>query len=232
MSLHFEREVDHLKRRILEIGGMVEEMIRESIRSLDDRSSRRADWVIARDRDVDAFDVAVEEECLKLLALYQPTAIDLRYILAVLRINASLERMADQAVNIAERARSFAALERMGVPEDIHAIESMTLEMVRNCLDSLVHLDTERARHVLRTDDAVDELHRRIFDRIEQSMLADPANVKPGLLLLSVARNLERVADEATNIAEDVVYLVEGEIIRHPGSRLQGERPSLRPPAP
>jgi phosphate transport system protein len=217
MTKHFEREITLLKRRILTTGSMVEQMLREAVRSVEEGDPAAARWVIDQDAAVDAEEVANEEECLKILALHQPVALSLRFVTAVLKINNDLERMADQAVNIAERAlrllnRATPAL-RMG----LHEIAERAMSMVRRALDALVALDKDAALQVCRSDAEVDALYRTACEGIEHHIQRHPGEVSAGLDMVAVLANLERCADLATNIAEDVVYTVGGQIIRHPG---------------
>jgi len=217
MTKHFERELTILKRRILTTGAMVEQMLREAVRSVEEGDPVAARWVIDRDAAVDSEEIENEEEVLKILALHQPVALSLRFVTAVLKINNDLERMADQAVNIAERAlrllnRSIPAY-RIGV----HEIAERALRMVRKALDALVSMDKDAALEVCRSDAEVDALYRDACEGIKQHIQHNPSDMEAGLDMVAVLANLERCADLATNIAEDVVYTVDGHIIRHPG---------------
>lgn len=224
MSKHLERELSELRKRILTTGGMVEEMLREAIAAVELSDGAKARWVIERDEAVDAAEIANEEECLKAIALHQPVAIDLRFIAAVLKINNDLERAADQAVNIAERAlrlaQSSAAAVRVGFGE----MADRCMVMLRRALDALIALDRDAALAVCRADAEVDEQYRRLCMNIEKHLAARPQDVSAGLDMIAVLKNLERVADLATNIAEDVVYAVDGTIIRHPSLTRRDQR--------
>ncbi len=216
MSRHLEREISLLKKRVLTTGAMVEEMLRESVRSVEDGNAEVARWVIDRDATVDGYEIETEEECLKVLALHQPVALSLRFVAAVLKINNDLERMADQAVNIAERALRLLNRSTPGIRVGLHEMASRAMEMVRQSLDALVSLNKDQALEVCRADAAVDALYRAACEAIEKHMQANPKDIPGGLDMVAVLKNLERCADLATNIAEDVAYTVDGQIIRHP----------------
>jgi phosphate transport system protein len=171
--------------------------------------------IVDRDDEVDRWDVRIEEECLKILALHQPVADNLRRVAAVMKIAWELERVADVAVNIAERAAGLAGAPEVHVPERLNHMAQVALDMLRLSLDAFVAQDSRLARDVCGQDDIVDALNREIIDELLLMMKRSPDMVEPALQLFSASRHVERVADHATNIAEDVVYLVEGEIIRH-----------------
>ena len=217
MALHFQRELDRLRKRLLEIGSMVEEAVDRSIRALLDRDQALARETITGDTRIDRAEVEVEEDCLKLLALYQPVAGDLRLVASVLKINNDLERMGDHAVNIAERVEVLAGLDMVaGVSEDLELLARKSRDALRRSLDSFTRQDTALAREICSRDDEVDDLNRKIIERLKDVMRNDREHVDAALQLFSISRHLERIADHATNIAEDVVYLVEGQIVRHP----------------
>jgi phosphate transport system protein len=215
MSKHLERDLETLQRNILGMGAAVEEAIYKAIRALQDRDADLAREVVDGDNAIDESENRVEEECLKILALHQPVAIDLRRVAAILAINVDLERMADLAVDIAERAEVLAGPPYLPVPDALQRMTDLTTMMVRQCLDAFVHLDVPQARRVVRLDDEIDRLNADIIAEIVGTMREAPDFIEPGLSLFSAVRHLERIADHATNIAEDVVYLVEGEIVRH-----------------
>lgn len=212
---HFDRELEALKQRILRMGGIVEDFILRSIEALIERDRGFMNDAVPIEAEVDGEEVRIEEECLKLIALYQPVAGDLRFIAAVLKINGELERMGDLALHIAERARALAAHPDLPVPVDLRRSATQVQRMVRNSLESLVNQDAELALQVLHADNAVDENHRHMFTYVARALRTDPQHAEAILQLLSASRYLERIADGATNIAEDVYYLVEGAIIRH-----------------
>ncbi len=215
MTIHLQKEVEKLKRSILALGSMVEESLYRAIKVVVERDTALADKVVEADTDIDRFEVEVEEECLKILALHQPVAIDLRFIVAVLKINNDLERIGDLAQNIAKRGRGLAKLARVQSPFDYQVMAENVKSMLRRALQSLVGLDAKMAREVLAADDEVDRANRDVFPTIQESIRREPEHLEAFIHLLSVSRNLERIADHATNIAEDVIYMVEGEIVRH-----------------
>jgi phosphate transport system protein len=213
--MHLERDLDNLQRDLLTLAASVEEAIHKAILALRDRRPLLARQVIAGDSQIDAEENHVEEECLKILALHQPVAVDLRRIAAAMKINTDLERMADLAEDIAERALHLAHWPEVPVPANLQHMTDLATIMVRESLDAFVHLDANLARRVCRLDDEVDRYNNEIIAELIGIMQGSPDLVEPGLSLFSATRHLERIADHATNIAEDVVYLVEGEIVRH-----------------
>lgn len=216
MPKHLRRELEDLKRQILTIGGLVEEQINNAIQALIHRRAELGATVIEKDVRIDESEVELEEECLKVLALHQPVAVDLRFIIAVLKVNNDLERMGDLAVNIAQRALFLSEHPPLDPwPKDLAMMAEQVRSMVRVSLDALINLDTDLAVLVCEKDDAVDAALKRLYDIIEKIMRNDPGSVERGLRLLSAAKALERIADQATNIAEDVVFMVEGEVVRH-----------------
>lgn len=215
MTTHLQREIEGLKKKILQMGAQVEESVRCAVDALITRDPKLAEEVIGSDEAMDQLEVEIEEECLKILALHQPVAIDLRYVIAVLKINNDLERIGDLAVNIAERAVYLSTHAPIGLPLDFRGMVKITQQMLKESLDSLVNLDTHIARNVRASDDEVDELNRHMYALLEDYMREHPDRIAESLHLLSAARHLERMADQATNIAEDVIYMVEGEIVRH-----------------
>jgi phosphate transport system protein len=224
MSKHLQRDLDNLQRDLLALAASVEEAIHKSIRSLQERQSVIARQVIDGDHIIDAEENHVEEECLKLLALHQPVAIDLRRVASCLKINTELERMADLAEDIAERALHLSKLAPIPFPSKLQRMTDLTTSMVRQSIDAFVNLDARLARVVCRLDDEVDRYNSDIIDELIATMRESPEMVEPGLSFFSATRHLERIADHATNIAEDVVYLVEGEIIRHHPAAVEIDR--------
>lgn len=215
MPKHLQHALDKLKRSIFSLSGMVEESVRDAVRALDTRDSRLAQKVIDADLEIDHAEVDVEEEGLKILALHQPVAIDLRFIVAVLKINNDLERIGDLAVNIAERAQFLATHEKVDIPFDFAGMAEKAQAMVKQSLDALVNLDAGSALAVCAADDEVDAMNRQMYLQVGEGMREHPDQVESLTHLLSVSRHLERIADHATNIAEDVIYMVRGEIVRH-----------------
>jgi phosphate transport system protein len=215
MAKHLQRDLDNLQRDLLSLAGLAEGAVYKAIRALQERNVHLAREVIAGDTQIDEEENQLDEECLKLLALHQPVASDLRRIVAVMMINIDLERIGDLAEDIAERAIVLAKAPQLPVPDKLQRMTDMTTLMVRQSLDAFVNLDTGLARTVLRMDDEVDRYNNEMIAEIVTVMKGDPNLIEPGLSLFSAVRHLERIADHATNIAEDVVYLVDGEIIRH-----------------
>jgi phosphate transport system protein len=202
------------------MGAMVESAVRKSVRALHERRSTLAQEVIDGDERVDRWEIDVEEQCLKILALHQPVAEDLRFIAAVIKMNNNLERVGDLAVNIAEQAIFLTNEPPLPIPNILTTMSDTTMEMVRGSLDAFVNRDPIAARAICARDDEVDEYNREIILELEWLMQAEPSTIGARMRLFSAARQLERIADQATNVAEEVVYLVEGEIIRH-----QSEKP-------
>ncbi|HTI51653.1 MAG TPA: phosphate signaling complex protein PhoU [Planctomycetaceae bacterium] len=215
MSIHLTRDLETLHQHIMSMCAVVEEVVHKAVDELGRPDVVVSQQLVDRDDEVDRWDVRIEEECLKILALHQPVANNLRRVTAVLKIAWELERVADVAVNIAERAAGLAGGPEIHVPEKLHHMAHLALDMLRLSLDAFVAQDSRLARDVCRQDDIVDSLNREIIDELLVIMKRSPDLVEPAMQLFSASRHIERVADHATNIAEDVVYLVEGEIIRH-----------------
>ena len=215
MAKQLPRQIDGLKQKILLVGGLVEEAIAKAISALTNRDRNLAGAVIEAAAEIDRMEVDVEEECLKILALYQPVAADLRFVVAVLKINNDLERMGDLAKNVAKRVVFLANCERFDLPVDFRGMAARAQSMVKQSLDALVNSDPLLAQNVRVADDEVDAMRRTIENQIEEQIAAHPDRTDCLLRLASVARHLERIADMATNVAEDVIYMVEGEIVRH-----------------
>jgi len=215
MAKHLERDLARLQRDLMTLASSVEEAIHKAIKSLETRHHTLAQQVIDGDEQIDRDENQIEEDCLKMLALHQPVAVDLRRITAALKINAELERMGDLAEDIAERALHLAQLPPVTLPVKLQRMTDLTTSMVRQSLDAFVNLDVRLARTVCRMDDEVDRYNSEIIEELIAVMRASPNTVEAGISLFSATRHLERIADHATNIAEDVVYLAEGEIIRH-----------------
>ena len=215
MTRHIERQIEQLKEKILRVGTLVEEAISKSITALINRDSHLAQRVMASDEEIDRMEVEVEEECLKILALYQPVAADLRFVVAALKINNDLERMGDLAKNIAKRVAQLAAGEPCELPPEIRLMAMQAQEMVKQCLDAVINADPLLARQVREEDDAVDAARQKIRKKVLQGIKEHPENVETLLRINSVSKHIERIADMATNVAEDVIYMVEGDIVRH-----------------
>jgi len=223
MATQLQREIDTLKKSILTLSALVEDNLRRAFQAVERRDTALATEAIERDFPIDLLEVDVEEDCLKALALYQPVASDLRFIITTIKINTTLERVGDLAVNIAERARLIAALPEVVVGFDVAGMADKAQRMVANSLDALVQTDAELARTVLMADDEVDDLDREFSDRLNAIVREHPDWLDPVVQWLQVSRFIERVADHATSIAEDVIYMVDGEIPRHSVKRAVAE---------
>lgn len=215
MSNHLQKEIEHLKKSILNLGARVEAAVRDATLAIEKRDGQLARKIIDNDTVIDQQEVEIEEDCLKTLALHQPVAIDLRFIITVLKINSDLERIGDLAVNVAERAEFLATQPKPDVSFDFIGMARAAQAMLKKSLDALVNLSVELAREVCTGDDAVDAMNRQMYIQIQQAILAHPEQIESFIHLLSVSRHLERIADHTTNIAEDILYMIEGQIVRH-----------------
>ena len=215
MGFHLRREIDVVKQHILKISAAVEKSVHEAIRALERKDVQMAQRVIDADEEIDQMEVELEEECLKILALHQPVAIDLRYLVAILKINSDLERIGDLAANIAQAANVLARQEHIRIPDHIAEMSEHTVRMLHVGLDALLNLDGDSAQEVLDMDDTIDQLHKKTFDLVEAKIQENPGSTPEYIRLLGISRNLERMADHTTNIAEDVIYMISGDIIRH-----------------
>jgi len=222
MSLHLQRDLDSLKKEILQRGNLVENAINFALLSLINRDAELAEKALKFEQEINSKEVQIEEECLKILALHQPVAVDLRFIVVVLKVNNDLERMGDIARNIAKRAQYLAEQPHVPVFQEMASeLPETVRSMVRKSLDSLVTLDLDLAITVMRMDDRVDEINRRMYSEAKQIIEQDVRNTDVALNLLSASRYMERIADLSTNIAEDVVFMVDGRVIRHSGTKHQ-----------
>jgi len=215
MPRHFHEELDALQQTLLAMGGLVEDQIRGAMRALVERDDRLAQAVIDRDREVNSLDVEVDEKSVELLALYQPTAGDLRFLTTAMKIVTDLERIGDQAVNIAQRALELNPEPQLKPYIDLPRMAEKAQRMVKESLDAFVHRDTVLARRVCAEDSEVDSLKEQVFRELLTYMMADPKTIPRAIRLILISRFLERVADHATNIAEMVVYMVESKFVRH-----------------
>ena len=215
MARHIEHQIAQLKNSILQFGTIVEESISRSNTALFKRDVELAQKVVANDTEIDRLEVELEEECLKVLALYQPVAADLRFVVAVLKINNDLERIGDLASNIAKTVSQLTITGPLELPEEISSMAKQVEEMVKNSLDAVVKADPDLARQVRKEDDIVDAGRHTVRKLVIQQIKKDPEKVEGLLQINSISKHLERIADMATNIAEDVIYMVEGEIVRH-----------------
>ena len=223
MPKHLQREIEILKKKILALGARVETTVHEAIRSIEERDAALAQEIIDNDIQIDNFEVEVEEDCLKILALHQPVAIDLRFIVAVLKINNDLERIGDLAVNIAERSVFLASVPQVNVSFDFALMSKKTESMLNRSLDALVNMSSGLAHEVCADDDEVDNINRQMYLKIQEAIQKHPGQIASLIHLLSVSRHLERIADHATNIAEDVIYMIEGKIVRHKSEEYRPE---------
>jgi len=215
MTKHFRRELDNIKKRILTLSSLVEERVQLATRAVENIDAELAQGIIKADYEIDEMEVEIEEECLKVLALHQPVAVDLRFIIAVIKINSELERIGDQAVNIAQRVEVIAKRPKPPFMFDYAEMGQKAQRMLKMSLDALVNLDVDIAYKVITLDDEVDRIKSDAYDQIKQAIKDLPERVGYYINLLLISRHLERLADHATNIAEEVIYLVEGEIYRH-----------------
>ncbi len=215
MHRHFDDELNGLKEKILRMGRLAEKQIQGAMCALVERDADLARTIIENDRQVNTLDVDVDEDCLRLLALQQPTARDLRFITTAMKISTELERMSDLAENICERAIELNEEPQLKPYIDIPRMAHWSLRMVKEALDAFVNHDAELARKVCADDDFVDDLTHQLFRELLSYMLENPQTITSAIRLTFIAKYLERIADHATNVAELVVYMVEGKIIRH-----------------
>jgi phosphate transport system protein len=212
---HFQDELEQLKTRLLEMGGIAEEQVRTAVRGLVDRDHALIDQVLAGDDPLNSLHIEIDNRAFTLLALYQPMAADLRTIVAAVKINTDLERVGDLAVNIAEAAHRYASHPPVKKLIDIPRMATIAQTMLRDALDAFVRGDTELAQQVLNEDDRLDSLKTQIFRELLTYMLQDPHTIEPALDLILISRHLERIGDHATNVAEDVIFIVSARDVRH-----------------
>lgn len=215
MKVHFQREIDKLKQQILEMSADVEKSVADAVRAVETRDAVLAMAVVQHETQTNAREVDVEEECLKILALHQPVAADLRYLIAVLKINQDLERIGDLAAHIAQSALLLFEMHPVDTPIQLGEMADKSQHMLKKVLDAFVNVDVTAAREIRRADPELDALNRAIATRLKAEITRSPAMVEPLLKLMHIARHLERIGDHATNIAEDLIYLIEGKIVRH-----------------
>ena len=216
MAKHFHKELEKLKKRILSLGAMAEDRVRMAVNAIETRDTVIADKIINTDYEIDEMEVEIEEECLKILALHQPVAVDLRFISAVIKINNDLERIADEAVNIARGVNYLSRQKQTFYFDfDFSQMVEKTQSMLKNSLDALVNLDTDLAVKVCILDDEVDKINGEVHRLVKGAIRDNPEQGEHLINLLLISRHLERIADHATNIAEEVIYMIEGEIVRH-----------------
>ncbi len=215
MSKHLQNEIDDLKKSLIHISGKVEEALTQAIEALLERDRELAESVIEGDVEIDRLEVELEEKCLKILALHQPVAIDLRFIISALKMNSDLERIGDLAANLAERAEYLTTIEPVESGFGLGKMAERVKSMLRDSLDAVVNMDAEKAKEVCSADVQVDKDHEESLEVIADSLKESNNNVDVYLPYISSSRYLERIADHTTNIAEDVIYMLEGEIVRH-----------------
>jgi phosphate transport system protein len=215
---HFQEELEQLKTRLLEMGGLAEEQVRLAMEGLVERDRDLLDRVLTHDGPVNALHIEIDQRCFTLLALYQPMAVDLRAIVAAVKINTDLERVGDLAINIGEAAQRYAIHPPVKRLIDIPKMAAIAQSMLRDALDAFVRRDTELAQRVLNEDDELDALKTQIFRELLTYMLQDPTTIEPALDLILISRHLERIGDHATNIAEDVIFMVSARDVRHHAS--------------
>jgi phosphate transport system protein len=212
---HFEGELQALRNQLLTMGGLVEERVHRAVHALVHRREEEAHRIIASDKEINDLQMEIDDRCLRLLATQTPLAVDLRLITSTMKINADLERVGDQAVNIAESVLVLIPQPPLKPLIDIPRMASIAEKMIRDALDAFVKKDAALARDVLRRDDEVDELKDQVFRELLTYMMADPGTIQRALSLILISRNLERIADHATNIAEDVIFITEAKDVRH-----------------
>jgi phosphate transport system protein len=215
---HFQQDLDALKERLLAMGGLAEERVREAVRGLMDRDNSALDGVLAGDQPINDLHMEVDDRCFKLLALHQPMAADLRVIVAAVKINTDLERVGDLAVNIAEAGKRYLRHAPVKPLIDIPRMGELAQKMLRDALDAFVRRDIALAEAVLAADDTLDALKTQIFRELLTYMLQAPETIEPALDLILISRHLERIGDHATNVAEDVIFILSAKDVRHPGS--------------
>ena len=215
MKIHLQKEIEFLKKDILNLGSMVEAALRNTADALSDKDSTKAEKIIKNDTNIDRKEIEIEEECLKILALHQPVAADLRYVVACLKLNNELERIGDLVANIARRIVSIAEKETIESVVDFKPMMDVSRKMLRGALNSLIYMNAKQAVKVLKQDDIVDEYNSKMFTDLQNHIRVNSEQAEYFINLLNISRNLERIADCATNNAEDVIYMIEGNIVRH-----------------
>lgn len=216
MSLHLQRDLDQLRKDLLQLGSMVEMAFTNAMLVLHERRLDVVQKVFENEKQIDEKEVLIEESCLKILALHQPVAVDLRFIVVALKVNNDLERMGDFAVNIVKRAVTLAELPALSTPRDfVEKMPEIIRAMINGSLDALVKLDVDLAKKIIEMDDSVDDINREMYETLRRQMEHDSQTVERAIEFLSTSRYMERIADLSTNIAEDVIFLVDGAVVRH-----------------
>lgn len=224
MQRHFVQELEELRTRLVRMGSLVERAVADALRGLFNRDIEAAQSVLRQENEINAFEIEIDESVVDLLALHQPVATDLRFILAGMKINNDLERLGDHAVNIAESAISCAGRPPIPIPPDIPRMAEITREMMKSALDSFIHSTPALSRDVLALDDTIDEMNRRVARHLADAIRSSPDSVEQALDLMRVSRNLERIADLTTNIAEEVIYVAEAQVVKHQTDRKEPSR--------
>jgi phosphate transport system protein len=221
MQRHFEYELDGLKSNIIKIASLAEQAIGDAIRSMMEQDKSLAMQVISQDKQIDMYEVVIDNHVVDILALQQPVAVDLRLILAASKINTDLERIGDHAVNIAQSALKLIGLSKSHLPSDVTVMAATTQQMLRDAIDGFIHRDAKKAHIVLSNDDVIDNLNKKVVADLVDLMRNDPSTIEEALDLIRVSRNLERVADLTTNIAEQVIFMAEARVVKHQADKEQ-----------
>jgi phosphate transport system protein len=221
MQRHFEYELDGLKSNIIKIASLAEQAIGDAIRSMMEQDKSLAMQVISQDKQIDMYEVVIDNHVVDILALQQPVAVDLRLILAASKINTDLERIGDHAVNIAQSALKLIGLSKSHLPSDVTVMAATTQQMLRDAIDGFIHRDAKKAHIVLSNDDVIDNLNKKVVADLVDLMRSDPSTIEEALDLIRVSRNLERVADLTTNIAEQVIFMAEARVVKHQADKEQ-----------
>ncbi len=215
MSFHLQREIEKLKKLIFALGAHTEQALRDVAIAASQKKADLAKSIIENDKFIDSMEVEIEEECLKILALYQPVAIDLRFLVATLKINSEFERIGDLAANIAKKTLHLTNYPGSIPDVDFEPMARTVQTMLNDCIDALVNLNFETATTILKTDDIVDRMNSQMYKELKEKMKSSPELLDPLINLLSISKGFERIADCATNVAEDIIYMIDGKIVRH-----------------
>lgn len=215
MSKHLDVEMEKLKSKLLSLTGMVEEGLEKAMRSFENRDKALAKEAFEQDHLIDELEVEIEEDCLKIFALHQPVAIDLRYLVGALKMNNDLERIGDLSVNIAERGYFLTKRPEITAPFDFKTMSEKTHSMLKRAIDALINMDDEAAQQIILDDQEVDAINKEMYTMVFKRIKESPEDVECLIQYLAISRCLERIADYTTNIAEDVIYMVHGKIVRH-----------------
>lgn len=226
MSIHLSRDLESLQTKLSAMCEMVADAVHRGVECIENPDPELIQFLIQHDDEIDEFDVSIEDACLKILALHQPVATDLRRITAVLKITSELERIADLGVNIAERALALRSLPKVSTSPKLETMSRLAVDMLDRSITAYLKLDNQSARVICGEDDTVDALNREIIGELMDLMKTEPSLIESAMQLFSISRSIERVADHATNIAEDIIYLVEGDIVRHQSELFTPQRES------